>query len=250
MATGQTAHRGSSSDLREYSCVSCSRLAGDGRDDAGASTRIEDELACAWVRRSPRYRMNSSSLRRGSRSYSERFATNASGKRPPFTWPGNASHPIRSEETVILPMSRNAGLCLSSRARGLQYYVEANRGPTADTSGKWSGECGPGPREGNHRALRLTLQASLPRRHRDEISSLPRNRKESNPSVTRHATSGSGDPYKKRGEIGSGTRRSRNRSCDKSTDDPNAGPAVLQCLNSHNGQLCQPGAALRAESDL
>src|SRR6516225_2785183 len=65
---GRTAHVGSSSFLNEYSCSIFLRVSSAGRNETGASRRTDGAPACfEW----PRYRMNSSSLRRGSSAYPE-----------------------------------------------------------------------------------------------------------------------------------------------------------------------------------
>ena len=65
---GRTAHAGSSSFLNKYSCSNFLRLSGAGRVEAVASRRTDG--ASARLGR-PRDRMNSSSSRSGSRTYSE-----------------------------------------------------------------------------------------------------------------------------------------------------------------------------------
>ena len=68
-ARGRTAHDRSSSALNEYSCSMLLRLSGAGRVETGASRRTDG--ASTWFRCWPRYRMNSSSFRRGSSTYPE-----------------------------------------------------------------------------------------------------------------------------------------------------------------------------------
>src|SRR5262249_36165905 len=70
-ASGRTAHAESSSCRKEYSCSIFFSVASEGCSDEGASTRTDGNprsLGC-----SARDRTNSSSLRRGVRTYCDRF---------------------------------------------------------------------------------------------------------------------------------------------------------------------------------
>src|SRR5216683_5529812 len=74
-ARGRTAHVASSSLLSEYSCSIFLTVSGAGRVEIGASKRMDEGPTSFGILCWPRYRMNSSSLRRASSAYSPSSTT-------------------------------------------------------------------------------------------------------------------------------------------------------------------------------
>ena len=70
-ASGRTAQAESSSCRNEYSCSMFRRVVNGGCFEAGVRTRTDGKTRS--LEGSPRYRTNSSSMRRGARTYCDRF---------------------------------------------------------------------------------------------------------------------------------------------------------------------------------
>src|ERR1700740_3547009 len=69
-ARGRIAHAASMSLLNEYSCSIFLTVSGAGRMETGASKRMDGATPSFGFLLRPRYRVNSSSLRKGAKAYS------------------------------------------------------------------------------------------------------------------------------------------------------------------------------------